>query len=59
MNIQKGDAITFLEWLSCDIQQLTANFAQPTNRDMPRNKRVRDTCQATLLEMNVRAADLA
>src|SRR5215213_1813583 len=57
MNIEKRDALAFVESLAFDVEQLAADLLQTSDRDVPGNKRIRHTCEPTLLQVNIRAAN--
>jgi hypothetical protein len=58
MDVEKRDAVAFVESSAFDVEQLASDFLQTTNRNVPRNQRVRHTSQEALLHVNIRPANL-
>ena len=57
MHVEKGDAIAFVESAAVDIEQRTANLAQPSHRDVAGNQRIRNTFESALLQVHICPAD--
>jgi hypothetical protein len=57
MNVEKRNAIAFVESFAFDVEQLAANPLQTSDRDVSGNQRVRHTRETALLQVNIRAAN--
>jgi hypothetical protein len=57
MNVEKRDAIAFVESFAFNVEQLAADLLQTTNGDVTGNEGVRHTCETALLHVNIRAAN--
>ena len=58
MYIEEGDAIAFAKHAAFNVVERPANLAQAANRNRTGNQRIRNTLQASLLQVNIRAANL-
>src|ERR1051325_3746115 len=57
MHVEKRDAITLAKRAAFNVEKTSANLAQTSNGNMPRNEWIRNTLQAALLKIKVGAAD--
>jgi hypothetical protein len=59
VDVEEGDAIALSQWHTVDITQVASDSFQSADRDVARDEGVRRLGEASSLEMDVGAADLA
>src|SRR5438874_1516827 len=58
MHVEKRDAISLTKWLTVDVEQRATNFAQASDRYVSRHKRIRNSREPPLLQIEVSSANL-
>src|SRR5207245_5970170 len=58
MHVEKRDAISLTKFSAMNVAHTPANFAQASDRYVSRYKRIRNSCELPLLQIEISSANL-